>query len=110
MRYFTTILIILFFTNSYCQDSWIIDKNGCKVHNPYPRKFEAVEWIGNCKDGLADGEGKLVWSLYGIKTKNIFEGFINFFNYESVIFLTIIILRFRIEIWHIHDMSNISTL
>jgi hypothetical protein len=69
-----SILIILSFLQLSAQDSWIVDKNGCKVHNPYPRKREAVLWTGDCSDSLATGEGKLIWFLNGKKTKNVFEG------------------------------------
>jgi len=56
------------------QTLWLIDNNGCKVHNPYPRKGESVLWTGDCIDSLASGEGQLIWFLYGFKTKNIFIG------------------------------------
>ncbi|WP_430814047.1 hypothetical protein [Carboxylicivirga sp. RSCT41] len=72
------ILVILFSlmaTVSFAQDSWLIDKNGCKVYNPYPRKHESVEWTGECKDGTANGYGKLIWYLKGKKTNNVYTGF-----------------------------------
>lgn len=69
-------LIVIFLLPFYLfgQDNWIIDKNGCKVFNLFPRKHESVEWSGECKDSLAEGNGTLTWFLRGRKTKNVFEG------------------------------------
>jgi hypothetical protein len=44
---------------------WIADKNGCKVANPFPRPGETITWSGECKDGLAQGQGVLQWYLDG---------------------------------------------
>lgn len=74
MRYITIIILSLLITDLSGQTNWLIDKNGCKVHNPYPRKGEAVLWAGDCKDSLASGKGQLVWYLFGFKTKNVFDG------------------------------------
>ncbi len=74
MRYITIIILSLLITYLSGQTNWLIDKNGCKVHNPYPRKGESVLWTGDCIDSLASGEGELIWYLYGFKTKNVFKG------------------------------------
>lgn len=74
MRYITIIILSLLITELSGQTNWLIDKNGCKVHNPYPRKGESILWTGDCIDSLANGEGKLIWYLYGFKTKNVFKG------------------------------------
>jgi hypothetical protein len=70
--YFIVIFLLPF--SLFGQENWIIDKNGCKVFNPFPRKHESVEWSGKCKDSLAEGTGTLTWYLRGRKTKNVFEG------------------------------------
>jgi len=49
------------------------EKNGCKVANITPEKDESVSWEGNCKDGLADGEGTLTWVRQNGKT-SIYTG------------------------------------
>ncbi|MBV8603358.1 MAG: hypothetical protein JO224_01610 [Pelomonas sp.] len=41
--------------------AWLLDDNGCKVSNPYPKAGEAITWTGACVDGWAQGEGTLQW-------------------------------------------------
>jgi len=53
--------------------SWIADAKGCKVANPFPQPDESVTWSGRCKNGVADGEGILVWSVGG-SPKDRYEG------------------------------------
>ena len=53
---------------------WIIDINGCKIHNPQPRKNEFVEWTGDCIDSIATGNGQLIWSIKGKKEKAVYTG------------------------------------
>lgn len=45
----------------------------CRVVNPKPADDESVTWSGSCKDGFAEGEGKLTWFLQGKET-SFFEG------------------------------------
>jgi hypothetical protein len=41
---------------------WIADpSSGCKMWNPQPSPGETVSWSGACKDGFAEGKGKLDW-------------------------------------------------
>jgi hypothetical protein len=42
-----------------------IGKDDCKVINPQPVRSQSVTWTGPCKDGFADGVGKLSWFLRG---------------------------------------------
>jgi hypothetical protein len=51
----------------------ITDKSGCKVANITPQKDESVSWKGQCKNGLAEGEGTLTWVRQSGKT-NIYTG------------------------------------
>jgi len=45
---------------------WITTTNQpCKVWNPSPQPNEAVTWSGECKDGLAFGQGHLRWEVNG---------------------------------------------
>jgi hypothetical protein len=53
--------------------NWIADQNGCKIANPFPQPGEAVTWSGGCKDGLADGQGTMQWTVDG-KPMDRFEG------------------------------------
>ena len=53
--------------------SWIADKNGCKVANPFPQPGETITWNGQCKNGKADGEGLLQWYVGG-KLADRYEG------------------------------------
>jgi hypothetical protein len=53
--------------------SWIADKNGCKVANPFPQPGETITWDGKCKNGVADGEGLLQWYING-KLADRYEG------------------------------------
>lgn len=45
--------------------TWIADKRGCKVANPFPRPGESITWSGECKNGFAQGQGLLQWYLNG---------------------------------------------
>jgi len=45
--------------------TWIADKRGCKVANPFPRPGESITWSGECKDGFAQGQGVLQWYVNG---------------------------------------------
>jgi hypothetical protein len=72
-----TLLIFIIATISMFvngQESWLIDKNGCKVYNPHPREHESVEWTGDCIDSVANGYGQLIWYLRGKKTENVYTG------------------------------------
>jgi hypothetical protein len=44
---------------------WIADERGCKVANPFPRAGESITWSGECKNGLAHGQGVLQWYVDG---------------------------------------------
>lgn len=72
---FTTIFFLSLFINSLSgQTNWMIDKNGCKFYSPDAYKRESVLWTGDCVDSLANGKGKLIYYLFGFKTKKIFDG------------------------------------
>ena len=54
------VLSLLIPVAGLCADddvSWIADKSGCKVANPFPQPGESIAWKGQCKNGVADGEG-----------------------------------------------------
>ncbi len=53
--------------------AWIADSRGCKVANPFPQPGETIKWSGECKDGLADGNGVLDWFVNG-KPFDRYEG------------------------------------
>jgi len=40
---------------------WVADSLGCKVANPHPQPIESISWTGACKDGYAEGPGKVLW-------------------------------------------------
>ena len=41
---------------------FVADRNsGCKVWNPHPLPGESAAWLGPCRDGFADGVGRLQW-------------------------------------------------
>ena len=48
---------------------WITDKSGCKVANIAPQEGESITWNGECKNGLAHGEGTLTWFQKGVKVE-----------------------------------------
>ncbi|MCT4646855.1 MAG: hypothetical protein N4A74_17835 [Carboxylicivirga sp.] len=75
MRKFLILVVVTIpmFVNG--QENWLTDKDGCKVFNPFPRKNEAIEWTGECKDSIANGYGQLFWILNGKKTNNVYTGF-----------------------------------
>ncbi len=54
---------------------WIADpKTGCKVWNASPASNETIKWSGGCRNGLADGHGKLQWYVNGSPTGEMTEG------------------------------------
>lgn len=55
--------------------AWILDpRSGCRVWNLFPLAKETVRWLGTCKDGKAEGRGKLHWTLNG-KPNGYYEGY-----------------------------------
>jgi hypothetical protein len=48
---------------------WITDTHGCKVWDSTPAPNETVTWTGACVDGLANGNGILVWYENGQPTE-----------------------------------------
>ena len=53
--------------------NWIIAENQrCQLHNPYPEPGVTITWSGDCVDGKASGEGRVVWRRsYG---EDVYEG------------------------------------
>ncbi len=46
--------------------TWSADpRTGCRVWNAYPAEDEQMHWNGDCRDGLAEGPGLLIWFLKG---------------------------------------------
>lgn len=43
--------------------------SGCKVWNPHPMPGETAVWSGACRDGFADGAGRLQWLKDGKPTE-----------------------------------------
>ena len=43
----------------------IADRPGCHVWDTYLHLDQTVTWSGSCSDGLADGQGTLVWTRSG---------------------------------------------
>ena len=54
-------------------EKYLLDQNGCRVINPFPRAEETVTWTGGCKDGYVEGKGVLQWFLSGIADEK-YEG------------------------------------
>ena len=50
-----------------------IGKPDCQLWNPRPTADESVNWSGPCKDGYADGNGILIWTVKGKETSR-YEG------------------------------------
>ena len=41
---------------------WVTDPGtGCRAVNPNPRPNETIEWTGDCRDGLTQGLGAVIW-------------------------------------------------
>ena len=53
--------------------NWIVTENQpCQLYNSSPEPGETVTWSGNCVDGKASGEGRVVWrGNYG---RPVYEG------------------------------------
>lgn len=55
--------------------AWILDpRSGCRVWNLFPLPNETVRWLGECRDGKAEGRGKLHWTLNG-RPNGYYEGY-----------------------------------
>lgn len=54
-------------------EKYILDQNGCRIVNPFPRAEESATWTGGCKDGLVDGTGVLQWFQSGVADEK-YEG------------------------------------
>lgn len=52
---------------------WIADKRGCKVVNIAPQEGESITWSGECKNGIANGEGTLTWFERASKLRPIVD-------------------------------------
>jgi len=46
-------------------DTSTIGAPDCRIVNPSPRPHESTAWSGGCRDGYADGDGVLQWSMNG---------------------------------------------
>ena len=65
-------LLALFVSPMLCyadEAKWIADKRGCKVVNIAPQEGESITWSGECKNGVAHGEGTLTWFQKGVKVE-----------------------------------------
>ncbi len=72
--FFLLLLIKLNISAQTLQDEWITcNKAGCKILDPYYFDGATMVWEGNCKDGKADGNGKLIKYNKGIY-ESTYEG------------------------------------
>lgn len=39
----------------------IVENQRCQLYNPYPKPGATITWSGDCVDGKASGEGRVVW-------------------------------------------------
>jgi hypothetical protein len=54
-------------------DQYLIGESNCRVINPSPVANERVHWSGGCKDGFAEGTGRLDWFVSDILVSS-YEG------------------------------------
>jgi hypothetical protein len=46
------------------QPGWIADpKTSCRIWNSSPERGNSIRWSGECRDGLAHGQGTLEWFI-----------------------------------------------
>ena len=62
---FFTLLTALFFSNAHADTYSTSNINSCKIHNQFPVSGETIEYEGECKDGYANGVGKVKWFVNG---------------------------------------------
>jgi hypothetical protein len=55
------------------QERYLIGEPNCRVVNTSPLPNESIRWSGACKDGFADGSGKLEWFV-GETLSSHYEG------------------------------------
>lgn len=70
---FTSMLSLITLTAFAQEGEWIKDQNGCKHFNPHPQVDENLTWSGACKDGYAEGNGQIKWTVSG-KLAEEYEG------------------------------------
>ena len=87
MKFFSFLLSALLMVGIvYAQTSeeWAVDsKTGCRVHNPYPKPNETVEYFGNCKNGFADGPSTTIWYLNGAFNQRVEINYTDGKSYEQ---------------------------
>ena len=55
------------FAASIAHGAWVTDpKTGCKITNPNPKPNETITWTGECRNGLAQGLGAVIWYKDGV--------------------------------------------
>jgi len=47
-------------SSAHAEGDWIADaKSGCKVWRPFSVPNQSITWLGECKNGKANGKGTL---------------------------------------------------
>lgn len=67
-------------THAMTKSQWYsVDGTECFVWNQLPQPQEIVTWSGDCKNGKASGQGRLVWryQYYGDPIEDVFEGWMS---------------------------------
>ena len=62
---FFSLSSLIFFPTAYAETYSTSTNNSCKIHNQFPVSGETLEFEGECKDGYANGAGKVKWFANG---------------------------------------------
>ena len=75
---FTALLTVLLTPVSYADSYNVSTNNNCKIHNQFPVSGETVSYDGECKEGYANGVGKVTWfvnnKIHQISSGNYVKG------------------------------------
>lgn len=54
----------------------VADDRGCRVWNQFPQAEETAQWTGPCVEGIAEGDGELIWRylLDGAIRTDVYSG------------------------------------
>lgn len=63
--------LIISTTAQAAEPAAFLGKPGCRIAPITPAPAGEVIWTGGCKDGYADGQGKLTWDVDGEGTRRL---------------------------------------
>ena len=61
------VFVVPLLAASIAHGAWVTDpRTGCKATNPNPKPNETITWTGECRNGLTQGLGAVIWYKDGV--------------------------------------------